>query len=146
MELARLVNEENGIYPMDLNKVAKMMIPSLFKEGGIVGVIGPKDKIEAGILLRVSSLWYADKPFLEEMSLFVHPDYRSARGGRASKLIEFAKKCATELGMPLMIGVLSNHRTNAKVELYQKHFGTPIGAFFVYGAKNASPDEVDVNT
>jgi GNAT superfamily N-acetyltransferase len=142
MELARLVNEENGIYPMDLNKVAKMMIPSLFKEGGIVGVIGPKDKIEAGILLRVSSLWYADKPFLEEMSLFVHPDYRSARGGRASKLIEFAKKCATELGMPLMIGVLSNNRTSAKVRMYEKRLGTPVGAFFLWGAKTGQ-DVVD---
>lgn len=120
---------------MDLAKVRNILVPSLMKQGGIVGVIGKKGKLEAGIVLRVSNFWYANDPFLEEMGLFVHPDFRSARGGRASKLIDFAKNCASELGMPLMIGVLSNDRTSAKVRLYERQFGAPVGAFFLWGAK-----------
>lgn len=120
---------------MDMNKVAQIVLPSLQKNGGIVGVIGKKGEIEAGIVLRVSNFWYANDPFLEEMGLFVHPDFRSAKGGRASKLINFAKSCAENLGMPLMIGVLSNDRTSAKVKLYERQFGAPVGAFFLWGAK-----------
>lgn len=125
---------------MDKNKVAHIIVPSLEKNGGIVGVIGQKGKLEAGIVLRVSNFWYANDPFLEEMGLFVHPDFRSARGGRASKLIDFAKSCAAELNMPLMIGVLSNDRTSAKVKLYERQFGAPIGAFFLWGAKTGLED------
>ena len=77
---------------MDQERVKSILVPSLLKQGGIVGVIGKRGKLEAGLVLRVSSFWYAPGPFLEEMGLFVHPDYRSAKGGRASKLIDFATR------------------------------------------------------
>jgi hypothetical protein len=69
------------------------------------------------------------------MCVFVHPDYRAAKGGRARKLVEFAKKVSEKLEMPLMIGVLSNSRTDAKTRLYERQFGNPAGAFFLYGMK-----------
>jgi hypothetical protein len=37
--------------------------------------------------------------------------------------------------MPLMIGVMSNSRTDAKVKLYERQFGNPAGSFFLYGVK-----------
>ena len=112
----------------------------LHKHFGIIGVVGTKDNLEAMILLRIANNWYSDTPFLEEMSVFVLPEYRNATVSRVHKLIEFAKKAADGLDLPLMIGVLSNQRTNAKVELYEKHFGHPAGAFFIYGASTGQPE------
>ena len=62
-------------------------------------------------------------------------DYRNAKGGRARRLCEFSKKVSNELGIPLIIGVLSNNRTEAKVRMYQRIFGEPSGAFFLYNAR-----------
>ena len=144
--LAKLMHQEIGMFEFNEAKVRHTVRPLLHKHGGIIGVVGPKGNLEAMTALRIATNFYSDTPFLEESAVFVRPEYRNATISRLHKMIEFAKNTADGLEMPLMIGVLSNHRTNAKVELYQKHFGTPIGAFFVYGAKNASPDEVDVNT
>ena len=134
MGLARLVNSENGVFKMDENKVLSVVRPSLYLQGGIIGVIGPKDYLEGVVVLRVSQYWYSNASFLEEMCVFVHPNYRAAKGGRARKLVEFAKKASEKLELPLMIGILSNSRTDAKTRLYERQFGPPAGAFFLYGA------------
>lgn len=135
MELARLLNKENSVFPMNEEKVAEIVIPSLWRDGGIMGVIGKPDKIEGLVLLRIHTQWYSDGEFLEEMCVYVHPDYRAIKGGRARKLIEFAKKVSEELNLPLMIGVLSHSRTDAKVKLYERQFGEPAGSFFLYGVR-----------
>jgi N-acetylglutamate synthase-like GNAT family acetyltransferase len=135
MDLARLLNKENSVFPMNEEKVATHVIPSLFRDGGIMGVIGKPNHIEGLVLLRIHTQWYSDGEFLEEMCVYVHPDYRAAKGGRARKLVEFAKKCSEELKLPLMIGVLSNSRTDAKIKLYERQFGNPAGTFFLYGVK-----------
>jgi hypothetical protein len=49
----------------------------------------------------------------------------------------------------LVIGVLTNHRMEAKVKLYRKKFGKPAGAFFVVGgkwAKGCEPYDIDIWT
>lgn len=144
MVLARMIHQEIGMFNLNEDKVRNTIRPLLHKHLGIVGVVGPKDNLEAMILLRVANNWYSDTPFLEEMSVYVRPEFRNATISRVQKMIEFAKKAADGLDLPLMIGVLSNQRTNAKVELYEKHFGDPAGAFFIYGAKTGQPDEADV--
>jgi hypothetical protein len=80
-------------------------------------------------------MWYSDDEVLEERAIFIHPDYRSAKGGRARRLCEFTKLTADTLGVPLIIGVLSNHRTKGKIRLYERQFGEPSGAFFLYNAR-----------
>ena len=87
-------------------------------------------------------MWYSDDNVLEEKAIFIHPDYRSAKGGRARRLCQFSKQVADNLGMPLIIGVLSNHRTAAKVRLYERQFGKPTGAFFLYGATTGMSKEL----
>jgi len=52
---------------------------ALHKLDGIIGVIGERNKLEAVIVLKVSDYWYSDERFLEELSIFVHPDYRRAK-------------------------------------------------------------------
>jgi hypothetical protein len=77
---------------------------------------------------------------LEEKAVFIHPDYRTAKGGRARKLCHFAKETADTLDLPLMIGVLSDQRTEAKVRMYEREFGKPSGAFFLYKANTGLLD------
>ena len=144
MHLARLVNKENGVFKMNEDKVRGLVRPSLYQQGGICGVIGEPDHIEGLVLLRISEYWYSDAMFLEEMCVYVHPEYRAAKGGRARKLVEFAKKVSEELELPLMIGILSNSRTDAKTRLYERQFGAPAGAFFLYGIKTGTVPEQEI--
>jgi hypothetical protein len=138
--LARIIHNENGLFDFNEAKVAEALWPALLQSNGIIGVIGERGSLEGIVVLSVSSYWYSDKYFLEEKCVFVHPDYRHAKESRVQKLIEFAKKCSTDLDMPLMIGILSNSRTSAKVSLYERHFGPPAGAFFLWGAKTGQEE------
>lgn len=136
MKIAMVAVEENGFLNPNPGKLASEIWPALHQDHGIVGVIGePGGLIEACVLLRIGQMWYSDTLVVEERAVFTHPEYRSAKGGRARKLCEFSKKVADDLGIPLIIGVLSNHRTEAKVRLYERQFGKPTGAFFLYGAR-----------
>lgn len=136
MELAMNACAENGFLNPSPARLATEIWPALCQDHGIVGIIGePGEKIEGAVLLRIGTMWYSDSPVVEEKAIFIDPEYRSAKGGRARKLCEFSKKVSDSLGIPLIIGVLSNNRTEAKVRMYKRQFGEPAGAFFLYGAK-----------
>ena len=136
MRLAVEVANENGISEPDLNRVAADIWPSLHQDFGIIGVIGePGKELEGFVLLRIGQTWYASEPMIEERTVFVSPKYRAAKGGRARRLCEFSKKVSEDLDMPLLIGILSNQRTKAKVELYRRIFGPESGAFWLHNAK-----------
>jgi len=136
MELAIAACKENGFVNPNPLKLLEQIWSALNNDHGVVGVIGhPGEKPQGAILLRVVSMWYSDDEILEEKAIFIHPDFRSAKGGRARRLCEFAKQVSEGLGIPLLIGVLSNHRTDAKVRLYERQFGKPTGAFFLYNAR-----------
>jgi hypothetical protein len=135
MKLAGQVSTENGLFAPTLDMVAHEIWAALNGDHGIVGVIGePGDDLEGFVLLRIGNTWYSQADIIEEKTVFVSPKFRSAKGGRARKLCEFSKKVADELGLPLLIGILSNQRTKGKVEMYKRVFGDPAGAFFLYGA------------
>lgn len=135
MDLAMQACDENGFVDPNPKKLLAEIWPALNLENGIVGIIQDEGAgLEGAILLRVGTMWYSDAQVLEERAIFIHPDYRSAKGGRARRLCEFSKRTADGLGIPLIIGVLSNHRTEAKVRLYERQFGRPSGAFFLYNA------------
>jgi len=136
LDLALRAWEENGIKDVNPEKMLGMIKPALYLWQGLVGIIGkPNEKIEGAVLLRTSQMWYSDEWMIEEKAIFVDPEYRSAKGGRAARLCEFSKKVADDLGMPLIIGVLSNQRTEAKIRLYERQFGAPAGAFFLYNVR-----------
>lgn len=136
MELALSACDENGFVDPNPYKLLSEIWPALNLDRGMVGIIGEDGKKpEAAVLLRIGTMWYSDADVLEEKAIFVHPEYRSAKGGRARRLCEFSKQVADKLEIPLIIGVLSNHRTEAKVRLYERQFGKPSGAFFLYNAQ-----------
>lgn len=136
LDLALRAWEENGIKDVNPEKMLAMIRPALYLWQGLVGIIGePGKKIEGAVLLRLSQMWYSDSWMIEEKAIFVDPEYRSAKGGRARKLCEFSKRVADDLNIPLIIGVLSNQRTEAKIRLYERQFGAPAGAFFLYNVQ-----------
>lgn len=137
MDLCMLASDENGFVRPEPKKLLEEIWPALHRSHGIIGVIGEPgaDHFEGGILLRTCKLWYSDQLVLEERGVFVHPEYRNAKGGRARKLCEFAKTASKMLEMPLLIGILSNDRTAGKVRLYERIFGKPTGAYWLCGAE-----------
>ena len=136
IDIAMAACTENGFVKPNLERLAQELWSALNLDNGLVGIIGePGGVIEGAILLRIGKMWYADEPILEEKAVFIHPDFRAAKGGRASRLCEFSKAAADSLGMPLIIGVLSDQRTEAKVRMYRRKFGEPSGAFFLYKAR-----------
>jgi hypothetical protein len=135
MDLALSACSENGFVDPNPQKLLAEIWSALNSDRGLVGLIGPEgEKPEGAVLLRIGNMWYSDQEVLEEKAIFIHPDFRSAKGGRARRLCEFSKQVADSFELPLIIGVLSNHRTEAKIKLYERQFGKPTGAFFLYNA------------
>lgn len=132
IELCKLLHSENGVFAMDQTRVRATLDRAFRREGGLIGVIGNPGHVEGAIVLQISQLWYSEQWCLEELFSFVSPRFR--RSTNAKDLIAFAKQASEKLGIPLLIGVLSNERTEAKVKLYSRHLGNPAGAFFLYGA------------
>lgn len=133
MQLLQVMHAENGMMPLDEECSSEFFGRAFDRKGGIIGVIGPPGDIKGMIYLLITRFWYTKANHLEECFNFVRPDMR--RGGTAVALINFAKKCADEIKIPLLIGVLTNNRMEGKVRLYRRAMGSlPAGAFFVYGA------------
>ena len=137
MRLSLDATVENAFVSPDPMLIAEHMYAGLTNIKGAVGVIGggPGEPLEAFVVLRIGPVWYSHEPVLEEKVIYVAPEFRSAKGGRARKLAEWAKSISENLGIPLAIGVLSNTRTEAKVRLYERVFGAPAGVYFLYNAK-----------
>jgi N-acetylglutamate synthase-like GNAT family acetyltransferase len=143
MELAVNACKENAFLNASAALLAMEIWPALQQDHGLCAVIGPDGgEIQGLVLLRTGHMWYSETPVLEEKAVFIHPKYRSAKGGRAHKLVEFSKRTADKLGMPLIMGVLSHTRTAGKTRLYTRMFGEPAGAFFLYNARAEPGHEV----
>ena len=145
MDLAIAAAKENGLVNASHVLLAKTVWPALCQDHGLVGCISKKgsSEIEGMIVLNVGTLFYSNEPCLEEKVVFVKPEYRSARGGRARKLCEFSKSAADGLGLPLIIGVFSSVETQAKIGLYKRIFGEPAGLYFLYGGKTGGHEVRD---
>lgn len=139
-KLLRLLHKENGTFSISKPKVDWILQRVIFPElippddtglRGYLGVIGPQGALEAFILIIIASYWYTDELHLEEIFTFVHPNYRRTKHAQA--LLNYSKKMSDVIGIPLLIGVVSNKRTEAKVRLYRKHF-PEAGSFFLYNA------------
>ena len=120
-------------YPMLLNHIWA----SLNLDHGLMGVIGEEGGVlEGGVMLRIGQMWYSSESILEEKVVFVHQDFRSAKGGRAKLLSEWCKAKSVELGLPLFAGVMTTERSQGKMKLFERMFGPPAGAFFLYNDKS----------
>jgi hypothetical protein len=139
-KLFRLLHKENGVFTLSESKLdwllQRVLLPHLIPKDdsglrGYMGVIGPPGALEAFILMIIGSYWYTDELHLEELATFVHPNHRRSR--HAIALLNYSKHLSDGINIPLLIGIVSNQRTEAKVRLYRKHF-PEAGSFFLYGA------------
>lgn len=132
MDLCHALHEDNGLLSMDDELVRAMLYRAFDKKGGIVGVLDGTNELAAAVYLTFSTFWYSRDTHLEELFNFVRPSYRKSDCAR--QLLDFLKSCQKTLGLPLITGIVTNKRTEAKVMLYRKKLGAPAGAFFVVGA------------
>jgi len=136
------LHAENALFPIDQEKYQTRIAEILAtpeewlaltgNEKTKFGFIAIAEKrgIPAGaIVVSIEKLWYTEVECLSELFNYVAPEHR--RSDCAKRLLGFVKELSDEMGMTLLIGVLSTTRTEAKVRLYGRHF-TPVGAFFVH--------------
>lgn len=130
LEMCEENHRENGQFKLAPKKVATMVDRAFNGGGAIIGVVGGHNSIEGMLLLLISQFWYTDDWILEEIQNYVRPECR--RSTHAKDMIAFGKRCSDEIGIPLVIGVVSNERTKAKMELYRRQLGEPVGGYFLH--------------
>lgn len=131
-------HEEHGLFPVDWTKVGWWVDRMLWPERidscdtgprGIIGVIGDSDDLEAIAFLVIGTIWYSTRNHLEELIVYVEPEHRPRQ--LVSILVGWMQEQSRITGLPLMTGVMSNERTEAKVRLYKRFPGmVQIGASF----------------
>jgi hypothetical protein len=131
-KLGKLLFEENAITGWSERRIVQAVNRAINGEGAVIGVIGDVGRLEGMIYLFVTMFWYTDDPHIEEIYNYVHPDYRKSDNAKA--LIDFAKKCSEGINVPLMIGIVSNQKTEQKIRLYQRRLGKPSGAYWLWNA------------
>ena len=133
LAMGRKLHAENAMMPLSENRILGAAWRAVKQDRAMVGVVGKPGALEGMIYLTVGQFWYSDKPHLEELYAYVLPEYRRSQNAKA--LVEFAKSSADRLGVPLLIGIISNDRTAAKVRMYKRQLGEAAGAWFLYNGK-----------
>src|SRR5215469_12850329 len=85
------LHAENGLGSMNESMVREMLSRAFEKRGGIVGCIDGQNGIEAVTFLLITNLWYDERYHLEELFVFIRPQYRHSN--HHNELIEFNKNC-----------------------------------------------------
>lgn len=136
--------EENALFPLSENKVQFYLERFLRPETiaaddtgprGLIGVIGEVGALEGAIMLVLGSPWYTDDITLDDCMNFVDPAHRNS--GHAKALISYSQHLVDQVrqrhpDFKMIIGVLSTERTAAKIRLYSRLMGEPVGAFFMH--------------
>lgn len=143
MDLCHLLHRENGLLPLDDDLIASLVHAYLTQTPndeialpGHIAVIGAPGRLEGMIALRLTRMPYSRTWMLEELWSYVRPECR--RSNNAHALIEYAKRTAREMQMKLLIGIVSNIRTEQKIRLYQRQLGPLAGGYFIYHGDKTS--------
>lgn len=134
------LHDENGLFPLSEARIREYMQRYLDGRGAVIGVVGDVGSPVASIYLAFDQPYYSEAFFLNEAWNFVHPDHRNKR--YAGQLINFAKWCAERMGVVLMMGIVSNHRTEAKIRLYERQL-EKAGAYFMHNRQVLGPTAWD---
>lgn len=144
MAMCRALHDENGLFSLNEDKIRAYLRKCYDRKGAIVGVIGPRGKIEASTCLLISEMYYTDEWHLAELWNHVGESYRQS--DNIDALIEFGKRCSDEIGIPYVTAIISNRRVAGKIRKYRMRLGYPAGALFVYNGKwrdGVAPSEED---
>lgn len=120
-------HKENGLFEIAPQKVQWLLNRVLFPEAippgdtgtrGVIGVIGPVGALEALVFVTISEYWYSLQKHIAECTVYVDPECR--KSGHAVALVQWMKDQTEVTGLPLLTGIVSNHRTEAKCRLYRR--------------------------
>lgn len=136
LALCEMAHAESGFFPYASELVEDIVRPVLRPNGvvpqhpTVIGVCGPSHAIEASMCLMQTKLYYTHFYGLVDLWCFVHPDHR--RTTHHKDLLEWAKGVAEQMCLTLMSGVVSTDRTEAKLRLYRRQFGQPVGGYYFW--------------
>lgn len=137
-------HRENGIFTLAPDKVQwfmnRALFPHLIPAGdtgprGVIGVIGSVGSLEGVVFVTIGEFWYSADKHIEEFLVYVDPECR--KSNHAHALIDWMKEQVEETGLPLMTGIISNERTEAKCRLYRRML-PKIGEFFYLAPKGSA--------
>lgn len=137
-------HSENGLFKLSPEKVqwflTRVLCPDLIPIGdngprGVIGVIGPIGSLEGIVFLTIGTYWYSNDMHLEEYLIYTDPKHRKSHHVQA--LIQWMKDQVESTGIPLLTGIVSNHRTEAKCRLYRRML-PKVGEFFYLGPKGST--------
>ncbi len=145
LHLIQIMHAESGWRPLDIERARELLAMAFERRGAIIAVIGSPGRIRAMLGLQIACAWYTKVHHIEELFCWVHPEHRQSDYARI--LATYAKQCSDDISreagfkVPLLIGVLTHNRMAAKVRLYRRWFGLPVGAFFIHNADWVAKDE-----
>lgn len=131
---------ENGQFTLAPQKVDYFLRRALHPElipptdtglRGIIGVIGVPGHLEALAFLAIGEVWYTYEKHIGDCFVFVDPAHRKSSVRHAKLLLEWMREQSRQTGLPLMSGVTSTERTEAKCALYRRMF-PKIGEVFLW--------------
>lgn len=96
---------------------------------GVIGVIGAPGDLEALAFIVIGEVWYTTDKHIGDCFVFVDFEHRKSRHAKA--LLEWMRDQSILTGLPLMSGVTSTERTEAKCVLYRRMF-PKIGEVFLW--------------
>ena len=138
-------HNENGIFSLAPEKVQWFMTRALAPHTIPVGDIGPRGVIgvigsvggtlEGVVFVTLGEFWYSLDKHIEEFLVYVDPECR--KSNHAHALIDWMKEQVEMTGLPLMTGIISNERTEAKCRLYRRML-PKIGEFFYLAPKGSA--------
>src|SRR5215475_1238758 len=137
-------HHENGLFKLAPDKVDWFIHRALHPEQipdfdtgarGTIGVIGPVGSLEGIVFVTIGQFWYSTDHHLEEFIVYVDPECRRPPG-HVQALVNWMKQQSDLTGLPLMTGIMSTQRTEAKCRLYGRML-PKVGEFFFYGGKGA---------
>lgn len=131
MQMCADLHEENGAVDVDWPTVEETVMRGINNDLAMIGLIGKTGSIEGMTYIKFSSFWYSKTVLLEELFLYVKPEFR--RSPNAKTLLRWVRATRKKLGCRLIIGVISNERTEAKLALYKRELGKPVGGYFFLG-------------
>lgn len=134
-------HRENGLFTLAPDRVEyfiqRVLHPEMIPLGdtgprGVIGVIGPVGSLEALVFVTIGGFWYSDEKHLEEFIVYVDPECR--KSNHAHALIQWMKDQVEITKLPLLTGIVSNTRTEAKCRLYRRML-PKIGEFYFVSPK-----------
>ena len=136
-------HNENGLFKLAPHKVEwwigrllrpDLLLPNDTGPRGIIGVIGPVGALEGICVLTIGEFWYSSERHLEEFLVYVDPEYRASN--HAKTMVEWMKMQSDLTELPLLTGIVSKERTEAKCRLYRRMV-PKVGEFFFYSGKGS---------